>query len=293
MSYLLDKKIRRKKFFGFAFGVIFLIVLFHFKFDIFDGLSSASQTFFRPVLTAGNSIGGKLKSVGSYFASKNSLYLQNQKLQAEARENEARTLNYNSILSENENLKAILGRLPAQAGKNEKINMVLSVILAKPDQSLYDTLVIDAGAKQGIKTGDTVFALGDVPIGRVNLVYENSAKVILFSNAGEKTQVIIPTPSFSSPKGETNALSPLGRVREGLGGDVFVEIIGRGGGNFEMILPRDLVLQKGDQVVMPGINPYVLAVVETIVSDPRDPFSKALLTSPVNIQELKFVEVEI
>lgn len=272
MSYLLDKKIRRKKFSGFAAGVLFLIILFHFRFDIFDGLSGASQTLFRPVLTAGNIIGGKLKSVGSYFASKNSLYLQNQKLQEEAKENEARMLNYNSVLSENENLKMILGRLPAQAGKNEKINMVLSSILAKPNQSLYDTLVIDAGVKQGIKTGDTVFALGNIPVGRVALVYENSAKVILFSNVGERTQAIVSGPSS---------------------GNVFVEIIGRGGGNFEMILPRDLVLQKGDRVVMPGINPYVLAVVETIISDPRDPFSKALLTSPVNIQELKFVEMEI
>ena len=60
-----------------------------------------------------------------------------------------------------------------------------------------------------------------------------------------------------------------------------------------MILPRDITLQKGDLVTIPGINPYTLAVVETVISDPRDPFTKALLSSPVNVQELKFVEVEI
>ena len=59
-----------------------------------------------------------------------------------------------------------------------------------------------------------------------------------------------------------------------------------------MIMPKDFTIQKGDQVVMPGLNSYVLAIVQTIISDPRDPFIKALLTSPVNIQELKFVEVE-
>jgi hypothetical protein len=93
--------------------------------------------------------------------------------------------------------------------------------------------------------------------------------VVLFSNAGEKNQALIS------------------------GGNIFMEIVGRGGGNFEMIVPKDFTLQKGDQVVMPGVNPYVLAIVETVISDPRDPFTKALLTSPVNIQELKFVEVEI
>ena len=69
--------------------------------------------------------------------------------------------------------------------------MILSAILAKPNQSPYDTLLIDAGSGQGIKTGDTVFALGDVPIGRVDVVYDNSAKVVLFSNPGEKTEAVI------------------------------------------------------------------------------------------------------
>ena len=59
-----------------------------------------------------------------------------------------------------------------------------------------------------------------------------------------------------------------------------------------MILPRDFILQKGEQVIMPGLYPYILAVVETIISDPRNPVTKVLLSSPVNIQELKFVEVE-
>jgi hypothetical protein len=76
------------------------------------------------------------------------------------------------------------------------------------------------------------------------------------------------------------------------GKDVFLEIVGRGGGNFEMIIPRDFIILKGDEVVLPGIVPYVVGIVETIISDPRDSFTKALLVSPVNIQELKFVEVE-
>ena len=72
-----------------------------------------------------------------------------------------------------------------------------------------------------------------------------------------------------------------------------MELVGRGGGNFEMIMPKDITLQKGDQVALPGIIPHVVAIAETIISDPRDPFTKALLTSPVNIQALKFVEVAL
>ena len=263
MNYLLDKKIKRKKIFKIALYVVILIVLFYFRSGIFNGFSYVSQGLFRPVLILGNNIGEKLKSLSSLFVSKNSLYLQNESLQSQLNEDEAKMSNYNSLLAENDSLKEILNR------KNAKVSMTLAAILSKPNQSIYDTLVIDAGANQGIKVGDMVFALGDVPIGRVSLVYNNSSKVVLFSNAGEKTQAVIS------------------------GKNVFMEIVGRGGGNFEMIMPKDFTLQKGDQVVLPGINPYVLAIVETIISDPRDPFTKALLSSPVNVQELKFVEIEL
>ncbi len=275
MSYLLDKKIKRKKFLNIAFSVVVLIILFYFRVGIFNGFSSVSQVIFRPILIAGNNVGEKFKNIGSYFLSKNYLYNQNQKLQAEVDFNNARNSNYDSVVAENASLKEILNRLPAQAGKDSRANMVLSAILSKPNQSIYDTLVIDAGTKQEIKEGDIVFALGNVPIGRVSLAYDSSSKVTLFSSAGEKTQVVVSSASAGQA-----------------GRDVFLELIGRGGGNFEMILPRDFTLQKGDQVVMPGIYPYVLAEVVVTISDLRDPVKKVLLTSLVNIQELKFVEVE-
>ena len=222
-----------------------------------------SHTVFRPVLAIGNSVGEKLSGAKAYFVSKSSLDHQNKNLKSQLSEQEARTANYNSILAENIDLKEILNR------KDPKINMTLAAILAKPHQSPYDTLIIDAGIKQGIQVNDMVFGLGNVPIGVVAETYPNSSKVVLFSNSGRKTQVVIS------------------------GKNIFMELVGRGGGNFEMIIQRDLAITKGEEVVLPGIVPYVVAKVETIISDPRDPFVKALLTSPVNIQELKFVEIEI
>ena len=159
-------------------------------------------------------------------------------------------------------LKEILGR------KTEKVSMILAAILAKPNQSPYDTLIIDIGTKEGIKTGSIVFALGNLPIGRVSLVYANSAKVTLFSSPGEQMAVIVS------------------------GNGAVMNLVGRGGGNFEMIIPTGFNLLKGNEVVLPGITPYVIGIVQTILSDPRDSLQKALLTSPVNVQELKFVEVQ-
>ncbi len=262
MSYLLDKKIKQKKFSKIVLGIIVLLVLFFFRTGIFNSFSSITQVIFRPVLVAGNNIGGKFKSLGIYFVSKNSLYAENQDLRTKLDFNEARMTNYDSVVADANSLKEILGR------KSTKIDMVLAGILERPNQSAYDTLLIDAGTEQGIKTGDTVFAKGNIPIGRVADIFSNSSKVILFSSAGEKTMAIVS------------------------GKDMTLELIGRGGGNFEMILPKDFTLQPREQVTLPGINAFVVAIAETMIFDPRDSFNKALLTSPVNVQQLKFVEIE-
>lgn len=239
---------------------VLLIFVFYFRSSVWSGLSSVSQVIFRPALVVGNNIGEKSSSWKAYFISKNSLLEENQNLKSQILEDQADRTNYHSVVAENEDLKEILNR------QDLRSSMTLGAILGKPSQTPYDTLLIDIGAKHGVQEGEIVFALGNIPIGTIAEVYGGSAKVVLFSSPGEVTGVMI--------RG------------------VFMELIGRGGGNFEIILPRDFVVLAGDTVVVPGINPDVVAVVETIISDPRNPFTKALLVSLVNVQELKFVQVD-
>jgi cell shape-determining protein MreC len=265
MSYLLDRKNKRKRYLGIAFGVFLVVIIFYFRVSIFGGLSYVSHTIFRPVLVVSTSVKNKFSGTFSFFSYKNTLIKQNQDLEAELAEKNNQIANYNSILAENTELKDILNR---KENPNVRDGMVLGAILSKPNASLYDTLVIDIGDDQGIKSGDVVFALGNVPIGKVESVFPSTSKVALFSTSSEATEVIIS------------------------GKNIFMQLVGRGGGNFEMILPRDFDMPKGAEVVLPGIHPYPVAIAETIISDPRDAFAKALLVSPVNIQELKYVEVK-
>lgn len=261
MSYLIDKKIQRKKITKIIFGILFLLVLIYFRTSVGNSFSYLGNIFFRPILIVGQGISNRFSDIKFYFNSKKSISLENEDLKNQILESFADRANYLAVKEENNKLKEILNR------KNEKTSMILSNILSKPNQSLYDTLIIDVGIDKGIEMGDTVFALGNIPIGHISEVYQNSSKVILFSNAGEKIQVVI------------------------IDENIFMEMTGRGGGNFEMIIPRDLIMEKGKQVIMPGNNSYVLALVESIISDPRDPFTKVLLISPVNIQQLKFVQI--
>ncbi len=229
---------------------------------IFSGLSYASNKVFYPIITLGHKVGSGVGGIGAYFSSKKSLSEENLILRSKLAEEEASILNYNTILAENASLKEAFGR------KSENKKLILATILAKPNQTPYDTLLVDAGTNDGLKTGNLVLANGNIPIGKIAETYADSSKVILFSNSGEKTQTLI---------------------KDG----VAVDLVGRGGGNFEMILPRDFMIAKGDQAVLPGISSYVLAVMETVISDPRDAFEKALFVSPVNIQQIKFVQIEL
>ena len=263
MNYLLDKKNKRKKIFYIIIFVFLFFLFFYFQTPLFNNLSSFSYFIFRPVLILQNKLGDTFHNFNTVFTFKNSLKKQNEELQLKLLENNALLLNYNSILNENVQIKEILGR------KNEKTNFLLSAILFQPNQSPYDTLVIDVGLVDGVEVGDLVFALGNIPIGHIVVAHTNSSKVVLLSNSGNITEVTL------------------------VGKNVLMQLIGRGGGNFEMILPRDFILEQNSLVVLPGIYSYVVAIVQTTISDPRDSFTKSLLTSPVNVQELKFVEVKL
>ena len=258
MSYLHDRRDKNRKWKRLAVLGVILLVLFFARRPIFNAFSYLGHTVFNPVFRSGNAVARKFEGIGAFFKNHHSLSVENQTLRSKLDTQTARIANYDSMLAENNSLKETLGR-------GGETPLLLAAILAKPNQSPYDTLIIDVGSDKNIKAGSTVFANGAIPVGRIAEVYLNSSKVVLFSNSGEKTKVVI--------------------------NDLFMDIVGRGGNNFEMILPRDFTVAQGDQVVLPGITPYVVGVVETIISDPRDAFQKALLVSPVNIQALKFVQI--
>ena len=66
---------------------------------------------------------------------------------------------------------------------------------------------------------DVVYANGDIPIGNIGKVYAKTSLVALYTNPGQKTEGFI---------NGTNAS---------------VELVGRGGGNFEMVIPLELQVE--------------------------------------------------
>jgi cell shape-determining protein MreC len=170
----------------------------------------------------------------------------------------------NQILQvENENLKALLGRLET------KQKTVLATILVRPPQTPYDSLIIDVGENFQIKVGDQVLANGNIYLGEVSEVFPRTAKINLYSTPGRKLTV------------------ELGQ------NPVTVEAVGVGGSNFKIFLPREVGVQIGDVIIVPSITPNVFGIVEKIDFREEDSFQTVLFRNPINLSELKFVEIII
>ena len=201
-----------------------------------------------------------------YFASqsfrfKSSLVAENTKLMNQISDLNAQFSDYNELLQENEQLKSAMGR---SDGKQ----FILATVLSKPPVSLYDTLLIDGGSSVGIAAGSVVYANGDAPIGVVSQVFLHSALVELYSS-----------PSFKMDA----RIDPE---------QIDVTLFGHGGGDFLVSVPHDLSVVTDTVVVSKEINPSVLGALQKVISDPRDSSQTLIFSSPVNINQLSYVQVE-
>jgi len=238
-------------------GIVFLIIL---------GLNSPLSKFLNsiglPIWKSENVITNTVEDKGYLLRTRSSVFRENDTLKNENNNLKNRMIDYDILSKENEQLKELLGRIAPTT------DFTLATILTKPNRSPYDTVVVDIGSDGGITTGMRVYADAHIPLGVVSEVYKDSSLVTLYSNPKYITEAVLQQSNTS------------------------VELIGRGGGNFEMIIPQDLSSSQGEQVVLPGLNTEVVAIIDGILSAPTDPIKKVILRSPVNVQSLKWVQIK-
>lgn len=216
----------------------------------------------RPIWKTENTVTSGIDSTKYVVRTKSAVFNENENLKKENTELRLSMIDYQVLKNENTQLKELFGRVVPPN------KFTIANILTRPNRSPYDTIIIDGGSDVGIMEGDRVYAGIDIPIGEVSKVYSNASLVLLYSNPGQITEGLLD------------------------GSNASVELLGRGGGNFEMTIPLDLVSDKGMSVVLPGIKSEILAIIDAVISIPTDPVKKVILHSPVNIQSLKWVQVE-
>lgn len=248
----------RLKVIGVAFVVLLALLLFGFT-NMGDYASRVIYSFVPLILKAEGATAEKITGSLS-FASRGELLKENEALHLELKEAEAKLVNYNIISKENADLKKILGRVDRQ-------KLLLGAVLAKPNRSPYDTLLVDVGSQNGVKKDMLVLAYGEAPIGVVSEVRTKSSLIRLFSSPGETHTVVIGEKQISA------------------------SAFGVGGGNFRILLPKDAEVSLGDTVSLPGEKPRILGTVEKIEQSDTDTFARILFKSSTALFELRHVFV--
>lgn len=251
-------KNNKRKFF--LFGVVLALIAF-FCLGYLFFLSKPLHSLGVPVWRLKNYSSEIIRGAVAVVQSKKMLSGENAKLRSDLNKINSRLLNKKLLLMENRELKEMWGR------RNEDLKFVLANILAKPNLSPYDTLILDIGANYGVQKGDKVLADASVVIGEIENVYAQTAKAKLYSFPNNTLNVAI---GFNKIIGVAK---------------------GKGGSNFEIKLPREIPVEKGDVVVLPEMDLFILGVVEDITTVPENPLQIILFKIPINIFELRWVQI--
>ena len=188
-------------------------------------------------------------------------------LRAEVASLEAKIADRDLLYRENIDLKARLGRPSPLSGEGR----VLAAVLMRPPAIPYDTLLIDAGVKDGIAEGDLVYAGGSLLIGKISAAGGRDARVMLFS-APEGSLELTLIPSASPASG------------------IPVSVTGEGGGSFTAEVPAGSMAAAGDYLKLPGIDDSVVARVARVERH-EDGTARLHAHLPINPFELRYVEV--
>jgi len=244
--------------------IIIFIVSIGLIFTFFNWFSVSTTGYFHRVATPLWRVGRQTKEILkpflSYFSSRRAMFVENQNLQQQLDATRAKLADRSVLLRENNILKEKLGRSTSTPER------ILAVILAKPDITLYDTLIIDVGKQNKVSQEDLV-VVENIVVGEIAEVYQTSSKVRLYSSPGVRTPVFVGDSAIST------------------------EAIGLGGGNFKIELPQNVDVFIGDSVYIPAISPRVLGIIEHIEENNTNALEKILFRSPVSFFSLSFVDV--
>lgn len=253
---------RNRTIFALVAGAFIVLLLINmFVPTLFSGAVLAAG---RPLWFIEDRIGQGFSFLTSGLRSKAALQSENMALKQENAFLKNEVADRDLITEQNNMLRIALGRMdkPGQ--------LIFANVLTEPAFAGYDTLIIDAGSKQGIKTGNKVQLSNGTIIGSVERIQTGSARVILLSNPGSENPVII-----------GNASSTITATATGLGT-----------GNFQIKLPKGVTVSLGEPIRLAGTGTTVLSTIEKIENDPADSFQQIYFKLPIPPNDISSVFID-
>ncbi len=210
-------------------------------------------TMATPMFAASDALAGGSRALFGSFSDAAALTLRVDRL----------TVENTSLHNENTALKARLEALDAL----EMQSAITAGVVARPPQSAYDTLIVAAGAHEGVKVGMEAFGGGGAPLGVVEEVWDNFARITL----------------FSAPQREI-----AGWVGPRL---TAITIQGLGGGALSATVASAANVAVGDVVYVPGPGALPFGLVQDIETNPSSVSMVLRIVPAVNLFHVTWVTV--
>lgn len=144
---------------------------------------------------------------------------------------------------------------------------IVADVVMRPNDTPYDTVVIDKGESEGIIAGALVYT-GTTVIGVTSRTFPHSTLVTLFSSPGIMSPVYI------------------------YGPNIFAHAEGMGGGVMRISVPQGIDLGEGQPIVVPMRGSGIYGHIEHIESDVSRPEQYAFVTTEPALSSLRFLAVD-
>jgi rod shape-determining protein MreC len=263
----MTNKVVSKKIFKFFFiGIVAIFLIAWNPHNFFNGIRSFFLGITLPIQKSFSLTAEKVYLFKEVIISIGKIKNENRQLIEENLKLKAESVRNTSIARENEELCKQLNIIP-----KGKFNLEASRIVARSGYDNNNWALIDKGKSNGIEKGMSVVVGESILVGKVGEVFRSTAKIVFINDKSVGVNV------------EAVETGAVGMVK----------------GDYGLGLIMDVVLQTdnlkiGDKVVTSNISqevPSGLLVGEIKEIDPakNDLFQKAIIVSPVNFNELKFV----
>lgn len=194
---------------------------------------------------------------------------ENERLRADNAARDVEIARLTAIREENDELRALLGY-----AEKQRTAPVIARVLARTPEAGTHTILLDRGSDDGVAVEMPVIAAGGVLIGKIFKVERASAVALLLTDTRSRVGASV-----------QNADRTQGLVQ------------GERGLSLEMrLIPQNEEIKVGDLIVTSGIEALtprglVLGRVEEVQTQEKNPFKKALITSPVAYDQVSMVAI--
>ncbi len=202
----------------------------------------------------------------NFFSFKSTLRKENETLREELLAWRVRESEFNQMEVEYQDLKALLGDAATSSVKSAG---TLARVLSKPPFTPYDSFVVDKGSDVGVSIGNLVYANEALVIGRITKVTSRVSFVTLFSSGGEPQEFLVSRTGVS------------------------LSVTGKGGGNFEIYVPKDFDIKVGDSLTEPSYDVGIVAEVYAVDETSQNSFKRVYARVPKAIFQSKWVLIGV